>query len=295
MSRARSPEPGSPARERLQKMLARAGAAPSRRQAEELIRAGRVTVNGTIAELGCQIDPKIDSVKLDGKRIRAHLADFRYLLLNKPGGVVSTTSDPEGRPTVLSLVPPALRKALVPVGRLDFQTEGLLLLTNDGELAHRVAHPRYGCEKRYEVKVRGRPDEKNLERLRNGISIDGRRTAPCEIKSRRVPSGGREGSAGNSWWTVILNEGRTRQIREMFKRIGHPVQRLRRAAIGPITSSGLPPGDVRELTDAEVDSLRRSTGQSVPKAPRKRSGSKPPGKKPRGGSRGAPTTGRKRR
>jgi pseudouridine synthase len=267
-------EQREPQRERVQKLLARAGAAPSRRQAEELIREGRVTINGTVAELGAQVDPRRDAVKVDGKRIHPRSDHYHYLLLNKPSGVMSTRYDPEGRPTVLELVPPGLRKALVPVGRLDFQTEGLLLLTDDGDLAHRVGHPRYGCTKRYHVKVKGTPDDRELDKLRGGIVLDGRRTAPCEIQQRRVSSRGREATAGNSWWTVTLTEGRTRQIREMFQRVGHPVQRLRRVAIGPITGAGLPSGDVRELTEAEVDQLRNSSSQESGRAsapPRRRS------------------------
>ncbi len=250
--------------ERLQKVLARAGAAPSRRQAEELIRAGRVTINGAVAELGVQVDPRSDSIKVDGRRVKPRASTYQYLLLNKPVGVMSTTSDPEGRPTVIDLVPPGLRKALVPVGRLDFQTEGLLLLTDDGDLAHRVAHPRFGCTKRYQVKVKGTPTERDLDKLRQGIVLDRKKTAPCSIEAHRVASGGRLGAGGYSWWTVSLQQGRTRQIRDMFFRIGHSVQRLRRVAIGPVTAAGLPVGDLRKLSDAEVDSLRRSTGQEVP-------------------------------
>ena len=137
--------------------------------------------------------------------------------------VMSTVSDPEGRPTVMELIPPALHKGLVPVGRLDFMTTGLILLTTDGDLAHRVAHPRYGCKKTYEVKVKGHPDEVALRRLRTGILLEGRKTAPAEVESRSLPRG--VGSADNSWWTVRLGEGRTRQIREMFQRVGHPVHR----------------------------------------------------------------------
>lgn len=260
--------------ERLQKVLARAGVAPSRRQAEELIRAARVTVNGAVAELGVQVDPRTDSIKVDGRRVQPHGTNYRYLLLNKPRGVMSTTSDPEGRPTVIDLVPPGLRKALVPVGRLDFQTEGLLLLTDDGDLAHRVSHPRFGCTKRYQVKVKGTPKEHDLDRLRQGIYLDRKKTAPCQIESHRVATGGRLGAGGYSWWTVILQQGRTRQIRDMFFRIGHSVQRLRRAAIGPITAAGLPLGDLRELTKAELDSLRRSTDQEVPTRGKGRAGAK---------------------
>jgi len=236
--------------DRLQKILARAGVA-SRRKVEEMIAAGRVTVNGEVATLGDKADPTVDHVKLDGKRVEAAVP-HKYLLLNKPRAVMSTRDDPEGRPTVLELVPARLRKALVPVGRLDFLTEGLLLLTDDGELAQRVAHPRYGCTKTYEVKVRGTPDERKLDKLRRGIPIEGKRTRPAKIDTRSVP-----GESENSWWTVELSEGKTRQIREMFQRVGHPVMKLRRVAIGPVRDRDLPTGAVRELTAAEVESLRR--------------------------------------
>jgi 23S rRNA pseudouridine2605 synthase len=286
--------------ERLQKILARAGVA-SRRKAEELIREGRVTVNGQVAAIGDKADPERDSVKLDQRRIQLP-ASHRYLLLNKPRGVMSTVSDPGGRQTVIDLVPPALRRALVPVGRLDFLTEGLLLLTDDGELAQRVAHPSFGCWKTYEVKVRGRPAAEELERLRAGIVLEGRRTAPCRIAALRRqgrtapgPAGRRSRGAGtatgrqrgagtggprgaddagaagrrrprraaeaeadsSSWWSVELGEGRTRQIREMFQRIGHPVQKLRRVAIGPVSDPDLPLGALRELSEREVAALRR--------------------------------------
>ena len=241
--------------ERLQKILARAGIA-SRRKAEELITAGRVTVNGKVATLGEKADPERDAVKLDGKRVhpaRGH----RYLLLNKPKGFVTTLADPEGRPTVLDLVPPQFRRALVPVGRLDYQTEGLLLLTDDGEFANRIAHPRYGCRKVYAVKVKGVPPERELDRLRRGVVLEGERTAPARIRRARPPAGPREG--GNSWWLVELAQGRTRQIREMFFRVGHPVQKLRRIAIGPLSDERLPVGACRELSEREVEALRRST------------------------------------
>ncbi len=257
--------------ERLQKILARAGIA-SRRKAEELIRDGRVTINGRIAEIGDKADLEHDAVKMDARRIQAPTV-HRYLLLNKPRGVMSTVSDPAGRPTVIDLVPPALRRALAPVGRLDFHTEGLLLLTDDGDLAQQVAHPSHGCWKTYEVKVRGRPDEEQIRRLRAGIVLEGRRTAPCHIATlrRRPPTGPRRGAATegdtSSWWSVELGEGRTRQIREMFQRIGHPVQKLRRVAIGPISDPAMPVGMLRELSDREVTALRKAGPPAPRKAP----------------------------
>jgi 23S rRNA pseudouridine2605 synthase len=264
--------------ERLQKILARAGIA-SRRKAEELIREGLVTVNGRVAGLGEKADPERDAIKVDGKRVQpAH--GHRYLLLNKPKGYMSTLSDPQGRPTVIDLVPPAMRKALVPVGRLDFHTEGLLLLTDDGEFAQRIAHPRYGSTKTYEVKVKGHPGEAQLDRLRAGIQLEDRRTAPAKIAPRSPfkPAGARrrgEPESENSWWIVELTEGRTRQIREMFLRIGHPVQKLRRVAIGPLRDPHLPLGALRELSEREVERLLKSA--RLPEEKRARPGKKTAG------------------
>ena len=275
--------------ERLQKILARAGMA-SRRKAEELIREGLVTINGKLAEIGDKADPERDAIKVDGKRVHPghpHL----YLLLNKPKGVVSTLADPEGRPTVLDFVPPHLRKAVVPVGRLDFATEGLLLLTDDGDFAQRVSHPRYGCWKTYEVKVKGRPPEELLDRLRSGVVLDGKRTAPCRIELRdagppvrrprrrkgAAPEEKKEDNA--SWWIVELSEGRTRQIREMFFHIGHPVQKLRRVAIGPVRDPNLPVGALRELTEREVERLNRAARPPKPKKEPKAAAKKAPGAK----------------
>lgn len=292
--------------ERLQKLLSAAGIA-SRRASETLIEQGRVTINGRIATLGDRADLSVDAVKVDGKRIGAPTGPRTYVVLNKPSGYVSTRNDPEGRPTVVELLPQRLRQRLVPVGRLDFETEGLLLLTDDGALAQRVAHPRYGCGKTYEVKVKGRPEMAKIKRLREGIVLDGKRTAPAQIKARAKPSGPRD-SVSNSWWTVVLHEGRTRQVREMFFRIGHPVARLRRVAIGPIKLTGLTRGRWRELTDDELMRLRKATDpeETTPKrpsssasAPGRRSspaGKSPSGratpprrkKKPAGGSSGRP-------
>ena len=267
--------------ERLQKILARAGIA-SRRKAEELIREGLVTVNGRVAGLGDKADPERDAVKVNGKRVQP-VHEHRYLLLNKPRGYMSAVSDPEGRKTVIDLVPPGMRKALVPVGRLDYNTEGLLLLTDDGELAQRIAHPRYGGTKTYEVKVKGFPTEGQLDRLRAGIVLDdGKPTAPAKITSRTPfkPSGARrrgESESENSWWIVELTEGRTRQIREMFLRVGHPVQKLRRIAIGPLRDPHLPLGALRDLTESEVHKLLKSARDKGEKA--KRPAAKP--RKPR--------------
>ena len=240
--------------ERLQKILARAGVA-SRRKAEELIAAGLVTVNGRTAELGDKADIATDAIKVEGRRITATVP-HRYVLLNKPAGYVSTVVDPERRPTVLDLVHPSLRKALVPVGRLDFLSEGLILLTTDGEWAQRIAHPRYGCAKVYEAKVKGVPEDREIERLRRGMWIEGKRTLPAEVRMLRTTGRGRE--AGNSWWEVVLREGRSRQIREMFFRVGHGVSKLKRVAIGPLRDRDLALGAWRELTEDEVEALRRA-------------------------------------
>jgi 23S rRNA pseudouridine2605 synthase len=239
--------------ERLQKILSRCGVA-SRRHAEDLIREGRVTVDGRVATVGDKADPSRQAIKVDGKRIRLPTR-LRYFLLNKPAGYLSTRADPEQRRTVFELIPARWRKGLVTVGRLDFNTEGLLILTDDGDFAQRVAHPRYGCTKTYQVKVKGLPTEEQIDRLRKGVVVDGRRTAPAKIQVSKLPGGKKD--QVNSWWTVELSEGRTRQIREMFFRIGHPVIRLRRIAIGPVSDRRLPAGSFRELQEDEVKKLLR--------------------------------------
>jgi len=248
--------------ERLQKILARAGVA-ARRKSEDLMREGRVTVNGRVAVLGDKADPACDSIKVDDKRIQCATSHC-YLLLNKPRGYLTAVEDEAGRPTVLQLVPQQWRKALIPVGRLDYQTEGLLLLTDDGEFAQRISHPRYGCHKTYEVKVKGTPDEAQLDRLRRGIVLEGRRTAPCRITWLKS-TGSRDEEGGNTWFAVELSEGRTRQVREMFFRIGHSVQKLRRVAIGPLRDTELPVGALRELSERELSLLRRATDKVVAK------------------------------
>jgi 23S rRNA pseudouridine2605 synthase len=248
--------------ERVQKILARAGVA-ARRKSEEMVRQGRVTINGEIAHLGSKADSATDSIKVDGKRIQTSKT-HRYLLLNKPRGYLTAVADEAGRPTVIQLVPQPMRKALIPVGRLDYQTEGLLLLTDDGEFAQRISHPRYGCHKTYEVKVKGTPEERQLDRIRRGIVLDGRRTLPCRVEFLKSTAA-RDAEGGNAWFGVELSEGRTRQIREMFFRIGHPVQKLRRIAIGALRDETLPVGALRELTEREIHLLRRSTERVVAK------------------------------
>ena len=217
-----------------------------------MIVAGRVTVNGRVATIGESADPAIDAIRVDGRALPAPARSI-YLLLNKPEGYITTKSDERGRQTVLELVPPKLRRGLHPVGRLDYRTEGLLLLTTDGEFSNRVAHPRYGCAKTYHVKVKGKPSTGALARIRRGMVIDGQRLQGAKVRPLTVrgPRAGRN----SSWWTVELREGRTRQIREMFFRVGHPVQRLKRVAIGRLSDPRLPRGHYRELTEAEVDML----------------------------------------
>jgi 23S rRNA pseudouridine2605 synthase len=272
--------------ERIQRILARAGIA-SRRKAEEMIREARVTINGQVAEIGGKADPAKDAIKVDGKRVHPHEGPYRYLLLNKPRYVMSTVADPQERKTVMDFVPPTLRKALVPVGRLDFESEGLILLTDDGDFAQHVAHPRYGGSKTYDVKVKGEPSEAQLDLLREGIVLEGERTAPARI-ARRVKGpqrrrGDDDDGGHNTWWIVELTQGRTRQIREMFLRIGHPVQKLRRVAIGPLRDPHLPTGAVRELSEREVETLRRITARpkkkKAPAAATEAKGAEAPAKK----------------
>jgi len=237
--------------ERLQKIIAHAGFA-SRREAEAMIRQGRVTVNGrVVTELGTKADAARDAIKVDGKLI-TRAERHRYILLYKPKEVMTTVDDPQGRRTVIDLVR-GVRERIYPVGRLDFQSEGLVLLTNDGELAYKVSHPTHGSVKTYNVKVRGVPEERVIEKLRRGITIDGRRTLPCRIE--RIRTTGRNGDEGNTWFEVKLEEGRTQQIRKMFQAMGHPVTKLRRVAIGPISDPNLTPGVWRELTGDEVKML----------------------------------------
>lgn len=249
-----------PKGERLQKILSRAGVA-SRRAAEDLIRAGRVTIDDRVAVLGDrarQWGKGRETVRVDGEPI-ARMDATLYVLLNKPAGHVTTRSDPEGRPTVMDLLPERWRGRLKPVGRLDYRTEGLLLFTDDGDLANRLTHPRFGCTKRYLVKVRGFPGRAAIERLGRGMFIAGRRTAPVTPRPVRTRRGGRT-ARSSSWWEMELREGRTRQIREMFFRVGHPVQRLRRVAIGRLEDAHLPTGDWRELSVREVASLKAGSG-----------------------------------
>jgi 23S rRNA pseudouridine2605 synthase len=256
--------------ERLQKIIAHAGFA-SRREAETMIREGRVTVNGrVVTELGSKADPNRDHIKVDGKLI-TRAETHRYILLNKPKEVMSTVNDPEGRKTVVDLVK-GVRERIYPVGRLDFQSEGLILLTNDGELAFKVSHPQHGSVKTYHVKVRGVPEERIIGKLERGITIEGKRTVPCEIARMKTTgrSQGKSDDEGNSWFEVKLREGRNQQIRKMFKAVGHPVSKLRRVAIGPISDPQLTLGDWRELTPREVKMLATMQEAAKPKTTKKK-------------------------
>ena len=239
--------------ERLQKILSQAGVA-SRRASERLMLDGRVTVNGAaIRELGTKADPARDDIRVDGRRIKLS-EQHRYLVLNKPRGYVTTRSDPQKRPTVIDLV--GIRAYIYPVGRLDFESEGLLLLTNDGDLAARLTHPSHGVPRVYEARVRGVPDERDLQRLARGVFIDGHRTHPAEVI---LQPGARRAGAGpglRATLLITLREGRNRQVRKMCEAIGHPVDHLKRVAFGPIRDTRLKVGQWRELTAEEVKKLR---------------------------------------
>jgi len=232
--------------ERLQKILAHAGIS-SRRKAEEIITEGRVSVNGhTVSELGTRADPLADVIRVDGKRLRPP-SRFVYVLLNKPKNVMSTSSDPEKRPTVMEYVA-KIKERLYPIGRLDFGSEGLLILTNDGDFTKWMT--RAGViPKVYRVKIAGRPEEALLAKLRRGIFLDGKRLAPCEI----IPV--KEGD--NPWYEITLHQGRNQQIRKMFGVSGHPVEKLRRIRIGFLEDSSLKAGEWRFLTEQEVDRFKR--------------------------------------
>ncbi|GAB4450743.1 MAG: hypothetical protein Fur0044_46220 [Anaerolineae bacterium] len=239
-----------PVEERLQKVLAHAGVA-SRRASETLIEQGRVTVNGqTVTVLGFKVDPRRDVIAVDGQRLPRPSEKPVYLILNKPRDVLTAASDDRGRRTVVDLVEVAER--VYPVGRLDLRSEGLVLLTNDGDLAEKLTHPRSHVEKEYLVLVAGRPTTATLIRWRRGeVEIEGRPTAPAIVERLKL-----EGE--NTWLKIILTEGRKRQIRDVAKALGHPVKRLERVRIGPIKLGHLKPGKWRHLNPVEVEQLKRS-------------------------------------
>lgn len=240
------------AEERLQKIIARAGLC-SRRDADRLIADGRVRVDGRVAEPGEKVEWSKVHIKVDGKSLKAPEV-ARYFLLYKPREVMTTCDDPEGRTTVLDLVRPVVRERVYPVGRLDYHSEGLLLLTNDGELAARVAHPRHGIVREYMVKIRGDLTRPEYDKLMAGTSIDGRHVKPRLAQREKQGRGG-----ATTWWRIEVTEGRTHEVRELFFRAGHHVQRLRRTAIGPLRDTTLKPGEFRTLSENEIAALRRAT------------------------------------
>lgn len=254
---------GSSSGIRLQKILSQAGIA-SRRAAEKLIAEGRVSVNGrTVREMGVKADPLADDIRVDGRRLRAP-ERHRYILLNKPAGVVTTRSDPQRRQTVIDLLD-GVREYVYPVGRLDYDSEGLLLLTNDGELAARLTHPRHEVERTYEASVAGTPDHEAIDKLRRGIPLDGKRTMPADVKllsrpapapHRRVPYEKHSDKRANGVLLITIREGRNRQVRRMCEAVGHPVRKLRRVRIGPITDRRLRVGAWRDLTYQEINLLK---------------------------------------
>ena len=275
--------------QRLQKIVAAAGIA-SRRKAEELITSGRVQVNGqTVTALGSKADPERDHVRVDGKLLKKP-QQFRYFMLNKPKGVVTTVSDPEGRPTVMKFFARAGARVF-PVGRLDYQSEGLLLMTNDGELANVLTSAASQVEKTYLVKVSGKPTEGELEQLRRGVMIErGRRgeregrvmTQPAKISLVR--------DTDNPWYEVVLTEGKNREIRKMFEEVGHFVEKVRRVGFGPLVLD-VPPGETRELSEDEVTQLKKASRRRVRSSEHPR---EQPRRRPRSGPAALPRPVRKR-
>jgi 23S rRNA pseudouridine2605 synthase len=241
--------------ERLQKVLARAGFG-SRRAAEALIADGRVTVNGEVAQLGRRVDPDGDRIAVDGVRAVVR-DDLVYYVLNKPRQVVTTAHDPQGRRTVLDLVPAEPR--VFPVGRLDYETEGLLVLTNDGELANLLTHPRHGVDKEYLAEVEGTPSPAAIRRLREGVELDDGRTAPAEARVVQARDGGTTAAL-----ELVVHEGRNRVVRRMCEAVGHPVRRLVRTRIGSLRDPRLQPGSWRHLDRQEVRGLYEAASGSAP-------------------------------
>lgn len=252
----RAPETGSG--ERLQKFLARAGVA-SRRQCEALIAEGRVQVNGAVVRtIGTRVRPDTDRVSLDGVRLRPEAPVT--VMLHKPAGYITAVSDPEGRPVVVSLLPKVGLPRLFPVGRLDWDTEGLLLLTNDGELANLLTHPRHEVAKVYHAKVKGRPAPDALRRLLHGVVSDGERLSATAVSVLRT-------TRENAWVMVSVRQGRYRQVRRLCEAIGHPVLKLVRVALGPLALGSLPRGQWRTLLPAEVRALAAMKARSGPERP----------------------------
>jgi 23S rRNA pseudouridine2605 synthase len=232
--------------QRLQKILAQMGIA-SRRKAEELIAEGRVTVNGQTAVLGMKADPDRDHIKVDGKLLTKREPKV-YLMFNKPRGVVTSLSDPEGRTTVKDFLK-GIKYRVFPIGRLDYDSEGLLLITNDGDFAHSILHPSKKISKTYLVKVRDIIDDNKIDRLRKGVRLEDGLTSPAKVKKIRQ-------TESNSWLEITIYEGRKRQVRRMLENVGHPVIRLKRVAINGIKIGDLKTGKIRRLTIEEVKRLR---------------------------------------
>jgi pseudouridine synthase len=224
-----------------------------------------VTINGeTVREMGTKADPSRDDIRVDGRRVKS-AERLRYILLYKPTGFVTTRSDPERRPTVIDLLR-GVKEYVYPVGRLDYDTEGLLLLTNDGDLAAKLTHPRHGVERTYEARVSGMPDDDAIERLRKGIPLDGRRTLPADASLLNKRRSDRDGVV-----TITIREGRNRQVRRMLEAVGHPVRKLLRVGIGPLSDRGLKPGTWRELTAQELRVLKKTAEWNEPRPVRDRS------------------------
>ncbi len=242
---------------RLQKLIAGTGLA-SRRKAEDMIVAGRVVVNGkTVTELGTKVDPERDHVKVDGKHLSA-AQPFVYLMLNKPKNVVSTLDDPGGRTTVKDYLR-GVSVRVFPVGRLDFDSEGLMLLTNNGELAQAMLHPRYHVPKTYLIKVKGVLPDEDIERLEQGVRLEDGMTGPAQVKKvRKVEA--------NSWLEITIREGRKHQVKRMLEAVGHPVIKLLRIRMGTLSLGDLQPGEFRFLTDREANALRRLVEERVASA-----------------------------
>jgi 23S rRNA pseudouridine2605 synthase len=265
--------------ERLQKILSRAGFA-SRRGAEKVMAEGRITVNGeVVTELGAKADLGQDEIRVDGVRVPAPKAPV-YLLLYKPKGVVTTRHDPEGRQTVMDLVPPVA--GLFPVGRLDVTTEGVILMTNDGGFAERVSHPRYEVPRVYHAKVHRIPDSATLGRLREGVRVEGERMAVDQVRVLEQDQ--------NSWLEVTLHEGKHHEVKRLLEAVGHPVSKLKRVAVGPLTLRGLKPGEFRALLPQEVKALASGAARRPPAVPHPRRGRSTRGR-PAGGERHVPRRG----
>jgi 23S rRNA pseudouridine2605 synthase len=237
---------------RLQKVIAGSGLA-SRRKAEAMIADGRVTVNGKVVrEHGVRVDPERDHVKIDGHHLKSQ-EPYAYVMLNKPAGYVSSLSDPEGRQTVSDLLP-GVRLRMFPVGRLDFDSEGLMLLTNHGELAQALLHPRYHVSKVYLIKVKGVLTDEEIRQLERGVKLEDGMTGPAVVQKLRK-------ATENSWLDMTIHEGRKHQVKRMLEAVGHPVIKLKRVKFGPLVLGDLPPGHYRYLTDREANSLRELVRQ----------------------------------